>query len=103
MSANIRRGGPSRVPSAFGEVCQRRKSQVLSSRVILVRRNNEKSQSKPIKTGVMIKKILIGIAAVIAIFVIVVASRPAEFRVERSATLGASPAALFDFVNNHRK
>jgi hypothetical protein len=51
----------------------------------------------------MIAKILIGLAAVIAIFVVVVASRPAEFRVERSATLAASPQALFEHVNDHRK
>ena len=51
----------------------------------------------------MIKKILIGLAAVIVIFLIVVASRPADFHVERSATLSASPAALFDQVNDHHK
>jgi uncharacterized protein YndB with AHSA1/START domain len=51
----------------------------------------------------MLKKVLIGVAAVIALFLIVVASRPADFRVERSATLAASPATLFEQVNNHRK
>jgi uncharacterized protein YndB with AHSA1/START domain len=51
----------------------------------------------------MIKKILIGLAAVIAIFLIVVATRPADFRVERSAALAASPAALFEHVNDHHK
>jgi uncharacterized protein YndB with AHSA1/START domain len=51
----------------------------------------------------MIKKILIGLAAVIVILLIVVASRPADFHVERSATLSASPAALFDQVNDHHK
>ena len=51
----------------------------------------------------MIKKILIGLAAVIVIFLIVVATRPADFRVERSATLTASPAALFEQVNDHHK
>src|SRR5262245_61245309 len=51
----------------------------------------------------MINKILIGLAAVIALFLIVVATRPADFRVERSATLSASPAVLFDQVNNHHK
>jgi uncharacterized protein YndB with AHSA1/START domain len=34
---------------------------------------------------------------------VVVATRPATFRVERSATLPASPEALFEHVNNHRK
>lgn len=51
----------------------------------------------------MLKKILIGLATVIAIFLIVVALRPADFRVERSATLAASPAALFEQVNDHHK
>ena len=51
----------------------------------------------------MIKKILIGLAVVIVIFLIIVATRPADYHVERSATLAASPAALFEQVNNHRK
>lgn len=51
----------------------------------------------------MIKKILIGLAAVIAILPIVIALQPSDFRVERSATLAASPAALFDQVNDHHK
>ena len=51
----------------------------------------------------MITKILIGLAAVIAIFLMVVAVRPADFRVERSATLSAWPAALFEHVNDHHK
>lgn len=52
---------------------------------------------------IMLKKILIATAAVIALFFVIVASRPADFRVERSATLAAPPAALFEQVNNHRK
>src|SRR6185369_14614973 len=51
----------------------------------------------------MITKILIGLVAVIALFLIIVALRPADFRVERSATLSASPAALFEQVNDHHK
>jgi hypothetical protein len=51
----------------------------------------------------MIKKILIGLVVVVAGFVIIVASRPADFRVERSATLPASSAALFAQVNDHHK
>lgn len=51
----------------------------------------------------MIKKILIGLGAIIAIVLIAAATRPAEFRVERSATLAVSPAALFEHVNDHRK
>lgn len=51
----------------------------------------------------MIIKILIGLAVIVAVFLILVATRPADFRVERTAALSASPAALFEQVNNHRK
>jgi hypothetical protein len=51
----------------------------------------------------MIKKILIVFAVLIIGFLILVVTRPADFHVERSATLAASPASLFEHVNNHRK
>ena len=55
----------------------------------------------------MIKKIFLGltglVAALIVILLIAAATRPADFRVERSATLSASPAALFEQVNDHHK
>jgi hypothetical protein len=51
----------------------------------------------------MITKVLIGFGALLVVFLVVVATRPAAFRVERSATLSASPAALFEHVNDHRK
>ena len=51
----------------------------------------------------MTRKILIGLAAVIVLFLIVVATRPADFRVERSATIAATPAMLFGQVNDHHK
>ncbi len=51
----------------------------------------------------MIKKILLGLAALIVILLIIIATRPADFRVTRSAKLSASPAALFEHVNDHRK
>jgi hypothetical protein len=51
----------------------------------------------------MIKKILLGLAAVIAIILIAAATRPADFRVERSATLAVPAPALFAHVNDHRK
>jgi carbon monoxide dehydrogenase subunit G len=50
----------------------------------------------------MLKKILIGAAIVIALFLIVVSLQPAEFKVERSATLAAPPAAVFAQVNDFR-
>jgi uncharacterized protein YndB with AHSA1/START domain len=47
-------------------------------------------------------KILIGVAVVIVIFAIVVATRPAAFRVERSVTIAAPPRAVFEQVNDFR-
>jgi hypothetical protein len=51
----------------------------------------------------MIAKILIGLAALILILVIVVASRPTDFRYERSITVTAAPAAIFPHLNNLHK
>jgi hypothetical protein len=51
----------------------------------------------------MIKKILLGLAAALLILLIVAALQPAEFRVERSASIAAPPVALFDQVNDHKK
>ncbi|MEZ5326960.1 MAG: SRPBCC family protein [Verrucomicrobiales bacterium] len=51
----------------------------------------------------MIKKILLVLAAIVVLFVIVVALQPADFRVERSATIAAPPGELFDQVNDHKK
>lgn len=53
----------------------------------------------------MVKKTLIGIGAalavVIVIFVIVVALKPSEFRVTRSAKMTAPPGAVFTQVNDY--
>jgi hypothetical protein len=49
----------------------------------------------------MLKKILIGILVVIAAFLFFVITRPADFRVERSATIAAPAQALFEQVNDH--
>jgi hypothetical protein len=51
----------------------------------------------------MLAKILLGLAALLVVFLTAVAFRPANFRVERHATLSASPEFLFDHVNDHRK
>jgi hypothetical protein len=51
----------------------------------------------------MTTKILLGLAGFIAVFLLIIAARPANFRVERSATLAAYPMALFEQVNDHRK
>lgn len=50
----------------------------------------------------MLKKTLIAIVAVIAVFLIVIAIQPDSFSVERSALIDATPEALFAQVNDHR-
>jgi len=51
----------------------------------------------------MLKKILIALAAIVAIFLIVVALQPADFRVERTATIAAPQADVFAQVNDFHK
>jgi uncharacterized protein YndB with AHSA1/START domain len=51
----------------------------------------------------MLKKILLGLALVIALILVVAAFQPGEFSVQRSLAIAAPPAALFDQVNDHRK
>ena len=51
----------------------------------------------------MLAKILLGLAALLVVFLTAVAFRPANFRVERHATFSARPEILFDHVNDHRK
>lgn len=51
----------------------------------------------------MLKKILIIFALAVAAFLIAAAMQPADFRVTRSATLSAQPAAVFEHVNDLHK
>ena len=51
----------------------------------------------------MFKKILIGIAVVIVVFLVVVAFQPSDYRVSRSASIAAPPAAVFPHVNELKK
>ncbi len=51
----------------------------------------------------MLKKILIGLAVLVALFVVVVALQPSEFQVERTATIAAPPADVFAQVNDLHK
>ncbi|HUK82010.1 MAG TPA: SRPBCC family protein [Verrucomicrobiae bacterium] len=51
----------------------------------------------------MVRKILIVLAVLVAGSLIVVAMRPADFRVERSATIAAPALTLFEQVNDHHK
>lgn len=51
----------------------------------------------------MLKKILLGLAVVVVVFVIVVATRPTDFRVVRSTTIAAAPDAVFPHLNDLKK
>jgi uncharacterized protein YndB with AHSA1/START domain len=51
----------------------------------------------------MLKRILIGIAVIVAAFAAFVASRPSTYKVERSLVVDAPPAAVFQRVVDFRK
>jgi carbon monoxide dehydrogenase subunit G len=51
----------------------------------------------------MLKKILIALAAILLIFVVVVAMQPSEFHVERTATVAGPQADVFARVNDFHK
>ncbi len=51
----------------------------------------------------MLKKILIALAAIVLIFVVVVALQPSEFQMERSTTIAAPQADVFAQVNDFHK
>jgi carbon monoxide dehydrogenase subunit G len=47
--------------------------------------------------------ILAVLAVIVIVFLVIVALQPAEFRISRSASIAAPPAALFGQVNNLKK
>ncbi len=51
----------------------------------------------------MIKKALLGLAALLVVVLIIPFFKSPHFRVERSRSIPASAEALFPFVNNHKK
>jgi hypothetical protein len=51
----------------------------------------------------MLKKILLGLAAALGVLLIVIATRPAEFHIERSTVTSAPPEAPFALVNDFQK
>jgi len=51
----------------------------------------------------MLKKILIALAAIVVVFVAVVAMQPSEFRVARTATISAPAPVVFAQVNDFHK
>jgi hypothetical protein len=48
----------------------------------------------------MLRKILIGLAVLVLVFVVIVATRPAAFRVERSVTIASPPERPFALVDD---
>jgi len=51
----------------------------------------------------MIKKILIVVAVIVVVFLVVVAMQPADYRVERHASISAPPETVFPQVNDFHK
>jgi uncharacterized protein YndB with AHSA1/START domain len=51
----------------------------------------------------MIKKILIGLVAILVVFAIIVALQPSEYSVTRSETMAAAPETVFEQVNDFQK
>ena len=51
----------------------------------------------------MLKKIFLGLAAVIVILLIVVALQPADFKIFRTAVIPAPPATVFEQINDFQK
>src|SRR6266446_6513051 len=52
---------------------------------------------------IMLSNILIGLAVLVVVFIIVVATRPADFRVTRTATISAPAEVVFAQVNDLHK
>ena len=51
----------------------------------------------------MLKKILLVLVALIAVLVVVIALQPSDYRVERTTTIDAPVAAVFERVNDFQK
>ena len=51
----------------------------------------------------MLKRIAVGVAAIGVVLVVVVALQPAEFAVERSATIEAPPHLVYGYIENLRE
>jgi hypothetical protein len=51
----------------------------------------------------MLKKILIGLGIVIAIVVVIIASRPDTYSVERSTTIAAPASVVYPLINNFHR
>jgi hypothetical protein len=63
---------------------------------------SEATIGKPRRRGIF-KKILLVLALIISVFLIVVAMQPADFRVERKASMAAAPSRIFGEVNDFHR
>lgn len=51
----------------------------------------------------MIKKIFLGLAGLLVVFLVIVAMQPSEFKITRAATMTAPPPAVFSLVNDFHR
>lgn len=51
----------------------------------------------------MVKKVLLGLGAIIAVFLIYVACQPAEYNIAREVAMNASPEVIFPYINDAKK
>lgn len=56
--------------------------------------------SKFLRSSTILRRIMLGLAAVLGLFALVVSLQSPEFRIERSITIQASPSAVFEQVND---
>src|SRR5678815_4574661 len=48
----------------------------------------------------MFRKVVIGLAALVVVLVVVIATRPSSYRVERTTRIAAPPEVVFSLVND---
>jgi hypothetical protein len=51
----------------------------------------------------VIAQILLGVAAIVGVLAVIVATRPSAFRIERSTSIAAAPAVPFAYVNDFHR
>jgi len=64
------------------------------------KQSGDPGQAAPAQKRSIWMPILLGLAAILVVLLIVIATQPAEFRVERSATIAAPPEEVFAQVND---
>lgn len=54
------------------------------------------------KSGSIVKKVLLGLAAILVVILIYAATKPDSFRVERSLVINASPDTLYSLISDFK-